>query len=105
MHTRRTYSWRLKVDTKIKKWLKAGMNIYGHYRETSTPRVNEYDGLIPVSYTHLRTREFKWFRPEIGPNSISHNNIKALYYDASKDIIWIGTHPVSYTHLIPDSPW
>lgn len=40
------YSWRLKVDTKIKKWLKAGMNIYGHYRETSTPRVNEYDGLI-----------------------------------------------------------
>lgn len=22
------------------------MNIYGHYRETSTPRVNEYDGLI-----------------------------------------------------------
>ena len=39
-----------------------------------------------------RTREFKWFRPEIGPNSISHNNIKALYYDASKDIIWIGTH-------------
>lgn len=40
------YSWRLKVYTKIKKWLKAGMNIYGHYRETSTPRVNEYDGLI-----------------------------------------------------------
>ena len=27
------YSWRLKVDTKIKKWLKAGLNIYGHYRE------------------------------------------------------------------------
>lgn len=26
------YSWRLKVDTKIKKWLKAGLNMYGHYR-------------------------------------------------------------------------
>lgn len=25
------YSWRLKVDTTIKKWLKAGLNIYGHY--------------------------------------------------------------------------
>ena len=40
------YSWRLKVDTKIKKWLKAGMNIYGHYRNTSSPRISQYDGLI-----------------------------------------------------------
>ena len=27
------YSWRLKVDTKIKKWLKAGLNIYGYYKD------------------------------------------------------------------------
>lgn len=40
------YSWRLKVDTKIKKWLKAGLNIYGHYRESSAPRITQYDGLI-----------------------------------------------------------
>lgn len=40
------YSWRLKVDTKIKKWLKAGLNIYGHYRENSAPRITQYDGLI-----------------------------------------------------------
>ena len=45
-----------------------------------------------LNYYNRRTREFKWFRPGSGPNSISHNNIKALYYDASKDIIWIGTH-------------
>lgn len=40
------YSWRLKVDTKIKKWLKAGMNIYGYYNQSSSPRITQYDGLI-----------------------------------------------------------
>lgn len=40
------YSWRLKVDTKIKKWLKVGMNIYGYYNTSSKPRISQYDGLI-----------------------------------------------------------
>ncbi len=40
------YSWRLKVDTKIRKWMKVGLNIYGHYRENSAPRITQYDGLI-----------------------------------------------------------
>lgn len=40
------YSWRLKVDTKLKKWLKVGMNIYGYYNESSKPRITQYDGLI-----------------------------------------------------------
>lgn len=40
------YSWRLKVDTDIKKWLKAGLNMYGYYRETNSPRITQYDGLI-----------------------------------------------------------
>ena len=45
-----------------------------------------------LNYYNRRTREFKWFRPEIGPNSISHNNIKAIYYDRAQEIMWIGTH-------------
>lgn len=40
------YSWRLKVDTKIKKWLDAGVNLYGYYNVSSKPRITEYDGLI-----------------------------------------------------------
>ena len=40
------YSWRLKMDTKIKKWLTAGLNIYGHYRNNTAPRITQYDGLI-----------------------------------------------------------
>lgn len=40
------YSWRVKVDTKIKSWLKAGVNVYGFYKENSSPRISEYDGLI-----------------------------------------------------------
>ena len=53
------YSWRLKVDTKIKKWLKAGLNMYGHYRETSKPRISEYDGLIQQSMYFPSTIEPK----------------------------------------------
>lgn len=40
------YSWRLKLDTNLKSWLKTGLNIYGFYRDSSAPRVSEYDGLI-----------------------------------------------------------
>lgn len=53
------YSWRLKVDTTIKKWLKAGLNIYGHYRETSAPRITEYDGLIQQAMYFPNTIEPK----------------------------------------------
>lgn len=40
------YSWRLKVDTNIKKWWKVGLNIYGYYNTSSKPRISQYDGLI-----------------------------------------------------------
>ncbi|WP_375337982.1 SusC/RagA family TonB-linked outer membrane protein [Bacteroides sp. ET225] len=41
-----TYNWRLKVDTKIKKWLEVGLNFYGNYRKSSSPRVNAYRGIF-----------------------------------------------------------
>ena len=40
------YNWRLKLDTKIKKWLDVGLNFYGSYRKNSTPRVNAYHGVF-----------------------------------------------------------
>ena len=40
------FTYRLKVDTKIRKWLKAGMNLYGYYNTNSGPRITQYDGLI-----------------------------------------------------------
>ena len=42
----RMYTWRLKVDTKIRKWLKAGLNTYGYYQQNEGPRIERYDGLI-----------------------------------------------------------
>lgn len=62
------YSWRLKVDTKIKKWLKAGLNIYGHYRNNSAPRISQYDGLI---------QQAMYF-----PNTISPKNEEGSYNNA-----------------------
>ena len=35
---------------------------------------------------------FQWFRHDERKNSISHNNVKAIYYDRNNDIMWIGTH-------------
>lgn len=63
------YSWRLKVDTKIKKWLKAGLNMYGHHRETSKPRISEYDGLIQQSMYFPSTIEPKMKRENITTTS------------------------------------
>ncbi len=40
------YNWRLKLDTKVKKWLDVGLNFYGSYRKSSTPRVNAYRGIF-----------------------------------------------------------
>ena len=40
------YTWRLKVDSQIKRWLKAGLNFYGYYGSNSNPRISDYDGLI-----------------------------------------------------------
>lgn len=40
------FTYRLKVDTKIRKWFKAGMNLYGHFNTSGGPRISQYDGLI-----------------------------------------------------------
>lgn len=46
------YNWRLKVDTNIKKWLKAGVNFWGDYRETSGPRIAEYEGVLSTAINY-----------------------------------------------------
>ncbi len=62
------YSWRLKIDTKIKKWLTAGLNIYGHYQNNTAPRIRQYDGLI---------QQAMYF-----PNTISPKNGERRYNNA-----------------------
>lgn len=37
-------------------------------------------------------KRFKWYKHKEGHNSLSHNNIKALYYDEKREALWIGTH-------------
>lgn len=51
------FSYRLKVDTKIRKWMKAGMNLYGHYNVSKGPRITQYDGLIIQSMYFPNTTE------------------------------------------------
>lgn len=67
------YSWRLKVDTKIKKWLKAGLNMYGFYKENTSPRISEYDGLI---------QQATYFPSTIEPKD-ENGNYNNKFYDDS----------------------
>ncbi|MGG6547443.1 UNVERIFIED_CONTAM: hypothetical protein NY100_18775, partial [Prevotella sp. 15_C9] len=38
-----------------------------------------------LNFYNRRTREFKWYLAGQGRNSISHSNVKALYYDPAKE--------------------
>lgn len=38
-------------------------------------------------------KKYTWYRhSEANTNSISHNNVKSIYYDEAEDIMWLGTH-------------
>lgn len=39
---------------------------------------------------NLETRIFQWYKSE--NSNISHNNVKAIYYDKQHEVIWLGTH-------------
>lgn len=52
-------NYRTKVDTKILKWLKAGVNIWGNYNETYGPRFSQYEGVLLQALGYPTTIEPK----------------------------------------------
>ena len=38
------------------------------------------------------TGEIKWFKHDSKRNSLSHNNVKSIYFDEAENALWIGTH-------------
>lgn len=51
------YNYRLKVDTKVNKWLSAGLNFYGSYARNSGPRLSQYYGILPATMYFPNTVE------------------------------------------------
>lgn len=46
-----------------------------------------------LNFLDRRKNKFRWYRTDKNnPNSIAHDNVKALYYDKEHQEIWIGTH-------------
>lgn len=45
-----------------------------------------------VNVYNRKNNTYRWYRHEEGRNSISHNNVKAIYYDRTEEIRLIGTH-------------
>lgn len=40
-----------------------------------------------------KTNTFRWYKHDNNnPNSLSHDNVKSIYYDHPNEIMWIGTH-------------
>ncbi len=39
-----------------------------------------------------QTGRIEWFTHSASKNSLSHDNVKAIHYDADRDVMWIGTH-------------
>lgn len=48
-------NYRLKVDSKLKNWMKMGINIWGIYEEMSGPRMGPYEGLLMKAMTFPNT--------------------------------------------------
>lgn len=49
----------------------------------------EGDGLCKYN---RQTKDTKWFKHHENRNSISANNLKSIYYDSKRNVLWIGTH-------------
>ncbi|MDD4198089.1 MAG: TonB-dependent receptor [Paludibacter sp.] len=48
-------NYRLKVDTEVFKWLKAGINIWGDYAKSQGPRFSQYRGVLIESLIYPNT--------------------------------------------------
>lgn len=49
------FNYRLKVDSEIKSWLKAGVNIWGNYAKSKGPRFSQYRGVLLEALTYPNT--------------------------------------------------
>lgn len=49
------FNYRLKVDTEIRKWLKAGLNFWGDYQKSSSVRFSQYNNLLIGALTYPNT--------------------------------------------------
>lgn len=67
------YSWRLKMDSQLKKWIKTGLNIYGYHNKLNNPRIANYDGLIQQAI---------YFPPTIEPQD-ENGNYNNSFIDGS----------------------
>lgn len=49
------FNYRLKVDTDIRKWLKAGLNFWGDYTKSASPNFSNYNGTLIGALTFPNT--------------------------------------------------
>ena len=105
--------------------------IYRHFQETKTENTGLSSPIVGcitedslhniwigtegggITKYNPKSNTFQWYKHNSNnTNSLSHNNVKALYYDHANETMWIGTHMGGlnkleirngeFTHYYPD---
>lgn len=86
------FNYRLKVDTEIRSWLKAGMNFWGNYSKSRGPRFSQYRGVMIESMIFPNT-----ILPKDEEGNYNNMNLLGQQYNPMGHIWEIDTDGYKYT--------
>lgn len=86
------FNYRLKVDTDIKPWLKAGANLWGNYSKSQGPRFSQYRGVLIESLIFPNT-----IMPKDEEGKYNNENLTGPQYNPMGHIWEIDTDGYKYT--------
>ncbi|WP_320934899.1 TonB-dependent receptor [Bacteroides nordii] len=87
-----TFNYRLKVDTDIKSWLKAGVNFWGNYSKSQGPRFSQYRGVMIEAMIFPNT-----IQPKDEEGHYNNMNLLGQQYNPMGHIWEIDTDGFKYT--------
>lgn len=86
------FNYRLKVDTDIKSWLKAGVNLWGNYSKSQGPRFSQYRGVMIEALIFPNT-----IQPKDENGNYNNENLTGPQYNPMGHIWEIDTDGYKYT--------
>lgn len=86
------FNYRLKVDSEIKSWLKAGMNFWGNYSTSQGPRFSQYRGVMIEALNFPNT-----IQPKDKDGNYNNMNLLGQQYNPMGHIEQIDTDGYKYT--------
>ena len=85
------FNYRLKVDTEIREWLKAGFNFWGNYSKSQGPRFSQYRGVLMQAMIFPNT-----IAPKDENGNYNNRNLLSQQYNPMGHIWEIDTDGYDY---------